>query len=86
VSGRAILDRRTVQVSDVQADPDYTFGAIAAAGGYRSATGVPIIRDGIPIGAITVTRAQPGLLPDRQLELLKTFADQAVIAIENARV
>ena len=86
VTPRAILERRVVQVPDVSADTAYALGAMAAAAGYRSAAAVPILRDGMPIGAIAVTRAQTGLLPERQIQLLKTFADQAAIAIENARL
>ena len=86
VAARAVLERSVVQVPDVNADPDYALGAMAAAGGYRSAAAVPILRDGLPIGSIAVTRAQAGLLPDRQIDLLQTFADQAVIAIENVRL
>jgi GAF domain-containing protein len=86
VAGRALLERKVVQIPDVGADTDYGLAEMAALGGYRSAVGVPILRDGIPVGCIAVTRAQAGLLPDRQVELLKTFADQAVIAIENTRL
>jgi GAF domain-containing protein/CheY-like chemotaxis protein/HPt (histidine-containing phosphotransfer) domain-containing protein len=86
VAARAVLERSVVQIPDVTADPDYALGAMASVGGYRSAAAVPILRDGLPIGSIAVTRAQAGLLPDRQVDLLETFADQAVIAIENVRL
>src|SRR5262249_14274088 len=85
-AARAILERRSVQIPDINADPDYVLGAQAVVGGYRSVVGVPILRDGLPIGAIAVSRARAGPLPDRQIELLKTFADQAAIAIENVRL
>jgi two-component system, NtrC family, sensor kinase len=85
-AARAILERSFVQIPDIDADPDYVLGAQAMVGHYRSVVGVPILRDGLPIGAIAVARAQAGLLPDRQIELLKTFANQAAIAIENVRL
>src|SRR5262245_3040959 len=85
-AARAILERGFVQIPDINADPDYVLGAQAVVGGYRSVVGVPILRDGLPIGSIAVARAAAGLLPDRQVELLKTFADQAAIAIENVRL
>src|SRR5262249_46942395 len=85
-AARAILERGFVQVPDINADPDYMLGAMAVVGDYCSVVAVPIIRDDLAIGSIAVARAQAGLLPDPQVELLKTFADQAAIAIENVRL
>ena len=67
--GRAILEQSVVQIPDVYADPDYALGELAAVCGYRSGIGIPILRDGVPVGSIAVARAQAGLLPDRQVEL-----------------
>ncbi|HJU12623.1 MAG TPA: adenylate/guanylate cyclase domain-containing protein [Candidatus Binataceae bacterium] len=85
-AARAILERGFVQVPDIKADPDYVLGPMAVVGNYRSVVAVPILRDGLAIGAIAVARAQAGLLSYPQIDRLKTFADQAAIAIENARL
>jgi GAF domain-containing protein len=86
--GRAVLDQRTVHISDVQTAADeYPEGSDRAKGlGFRTILAVPLIRAGKAIGVISIRRVDVRAFTDRQVELLKTFADQAVIAIENARL
>ncbi|MBI2751959.1 MAG: GAF domain-containing protein [Betaproteobacteria bacterium] len=86
VSARVIRDRAAVQIDDVLADPEYAHKEAAKATGFRSAFGVPMMRDGRVLGAITLARPEAGAIPDKLVRLLQTFADQAVIAIENVRL
>ena len=86
LSGRAALEGRPVHVPDVLADPEFTRYKTQKLGGFRSALAAPLMRDGSPIGSIFLTRAAVDPFTQQEIELITTFADQAVIAIENARL
>jgi GAF domain-containing protein len=85
-TGRVALEGKIVHIPDVLADPDYVFPKGQQLGGYRSNLGVPLLRDGVPIGAFVLMRPVVKPFTDKQIELVESFAAQAVIAIENARL
>src|SRR5207244_11809323 len=86
LSWRTALEGHTVHIPDVLADPEYTWFEAQKVGQHRTVLGVPLMREGTPIGIMSMNRSTVRPFSDKQIELLTTFADQAVIAIENVRL
>jgi signal transduction histidine kinase/DNA-binding response OmpR family regulator len=84
--GRALLEGKIIHIADVLADQDYTWAEAQRLGGFRTIVGVPMLREGVPIGVLALTRSEVRPFTDKQIELVTTFADQAAIAIENVRM
>ena len=86
VTGRTVLECKPVQIPDVLADPEFTFTEGVKIGGMRTMLGVPLLRDGVPMGVFVLSRRAVRPFSDKQIELVQNFSAQAVIAIENARL
>jgi GAF domain-containing protein len=85
-TGRALLEGKVIHIPDVQTDPEYKWVEAQRLGGYRTMVGVPMLRENVTIGVLTLSRAEVRPFTDKEIDLVTTFADQAAIAIENTRL